>query len=428
MIEFIKKKIKSIEFISDFYRTIRYACFRYFIRRKFQDYYTSLGIREVILPNKKEGISSFFGYYNISPWNLQGDIIFGESVASVEPRGSLCYDLNIKLYNSKSGRIETVAKTRAWNWQQGAMLQWLGGANNKIIFNDYESGKGYRSRIINLQTNEEETIDFPIYSVSSDGRFALTLSFERLAVMRPDYGYFNHDIESFNFLSLSDGISRIDLSTNRCHQIISLKELTNFMPCESMTGATHKVNHVDISPNGKRAMFLHRWIGPKGRFTRLMTCNVDGSGLYLLCDTGMVSHCCWEGNERIIGFCKSITGLDHYVRFEDKKGELEIVAQELLTSDGHPSVSPDGKWMLTDTYPGLDRMSGLYLLCLKGNKKGRLIRLGEFYQPLKFVGENRVDLHPKWSKDGRFVGIDSAHTGKRGFHVYHLEEEVFDEA
>ena len=45
-----------------------------------------------------------------------------------------------------------------------------------------------------------------------------------------------------------------------------------------------------------------------------------------------------------------------------------------------------------------------------------------FYQPLKYQGENRIDLHPRWSKDGKFVSIDSGHRGKREFHVMNISQ------
>ena len=45
-----------------------------------------------------------------------------------------------------------------------------------------------------------------------------------------------------------------------------------------------------------------------------------------------------------------------------------------------------------------------------------------FHQPFKYRGENRIDLHPKWSKDGKFVSIDSEHREKREFHVINVSK------
>ena len=34
-----------------------------------------------------------------------------------------------------------LAETRAWNWQQGCMLQWLPGSQNEIIWNDRDGDR-----------------------------------------------------------------------------------------------------------------------------------------------------------------------------------------------------------------------------------------------------------------------------------------------
>ena len=85
--------------------------------------------------------------------------------------------------------------------------------------------------------------------------------------------------------------------------------------------------------------------------------------------------------------------------------------------DGHPSISPDGRWMLTDDYPDKAKFSRLYLYDLINKKK---YIIGMFHQPFKYQGENRIDLHPKWSRDGKFVSIDSGHRGKREFYVINV--------
>ena len=43
--------------------------------------------------------------------------------------------------------------TRAWNWQQGCMLQWLPGSNSKVIWNDRE-GNRFVSRILDVHSRE----------------------------------------------------------------------------------------------------------------------------------------------------------------------------------------------------------------------------------------------------------------------------------
>jgi Tol biopolymer transport system component len=43
----------------------------------------------------------------------------------------------------------------------------------------------------------------------------------------------------------------------------------------------------------------------------------------------------------------------------------------------------------------------------------RRVWLGHFHSPKKYTGEWRCDTHPRFSPDGNFVCIDSAHAGGR---------------
>ena len=67
-----------------------------------------------------------------------------------------------------------------------------------------------------------------------------------------------------------------------------------------MTGAEHKINHLMISPDGNRFMVLHRWFQNGVKYTRLVTCGMDGSDMYNLSDDDFVSHFCWKNNEEIL--------------------------------------------------------------------------------------------------------------------------------
>ena len=48
---------------------------------------------------------------------------------------------------------------------------------------------------------------------------------------------------------------------------------------------------------------------------------------------------------------------------------------------------------------------------------GRRVDIGKFYSPPELRNELRCDLHPRWSRDGLKVSIDSAHTGERQIYV-----------
>lgn len=81
--------------------------------------------------------------------------------------------------------------------------------------------------------------------------------------------------------------------------------------------------------------------------------------------------------------------------------------------DGHPSIYNNK--MVFDTYPNRQQFKSLFLMDTQSNELSKVL---ELYEPFKFFGYTRCDLHPRWSKDGKSIFIDSTHTGKR--HVYYL--------
>ncbi len=382
---------------------LRYLAHRYLLERRFRSRYLSDGVEIEPVDN---GIC-FFGYYNISPENVNGDLIYLK-VRNERVRGSMHESAGIML-KSASGEIREIARTRAWNWQQGCMLQWLNHGQGHILYNDYDkSEERYVSRVIDRDGNHLRTYQMPVNHVDREARYALCLNYDRLALMRPDYGYFNKRKISFP-ADNHDGIWHMNLDNGDIQLIISLEELKNLNSSPLMRGAEHKVNHIDINPSGTRFMFLHRWIGPKGRFTRLFTSQPDGSEVHMLNGDDMTSHCCWLNDQNILAYC-DYENEQAYFRFTDRTGNVRRYMDSMPYVDGHPSVSPDGRWLVTDTYPGLSRMSALYILDLS---RQAIFKAGSFYQPLQFVKEMRMDLHPKWSPDSQSIFFESAHTGKR---------------
>jgi hypothetical protein len=81
-----------------------------------------------------------------------------------------------------------LGSTRAWNWQQGCMLQWLPGSKTDVIWNDRE-GDRFISRVKNVKTGKERVLPAPVYTLSPDGKSAIYPDFRRLNDCRPGYGY-----------------------------------------------------------------------------------------------------------------------------------------------------------------------------------------------------------------------------------------------
>ncbi len=365
--------------------------------------------KECSLRAVNEDGTQFFGYYD-KPCIRNGH-------ALTHRVNSDSLDLNQKIDILLDGK--KISSSKCWNWQQGCMLSWL---NDEEIIHNFFDGNSYKSKIIHIQTKEERILDFPIYSVSKDGRFALSLNFSRLAALRPDYGYFNLDYSNLDPISDQEGIFYIDLIQNTSSLLVTLKEIAEFESDPTMLRATHKVNHIDVSPDGNKCIFLHRWYDEKNKKrTRLICLDLKTLKMKVLANREMVSHCAWLGSERIIGYLRGNNGKDGYF-IVDMDGNQSQIEHDLLQDDGHPTVYNE-QYVVSDSYPDHTCRSKLLLIDLNAQS----VRiLGEFYSPMKYKGTVRCDLHPRFNYKEKKVTFDSVYTGKRNCYELDLSALIFE--
>lgn len=361
-----------------------------------------------------DGYEYLFGYYDKSPWSYDGRYMLALKVKNASSHADSAEKAEIvRIDLQNENKVKTVAVTKSWNVQQGCMMQWLD--NNTILYNDFRN-KRYCSVILNLDSGEERIIDMPVYTVSADHKTALTLDFSRLHRLRPGYGYVNLVEETKN-LKCPDNtcIWKIDLKTGHIQPVLKYTDFFNFQHREDMTGAEHKVNHLMLSPDGKRFMVLHRWFKNKVKYTRLVTCNIDGTEMYNLSDDNFVSHCCWKNNEEIISYLNKENGGKGYYILKDKSVEYKRIWTQ-LNMDGHPSCFGDEQFVVTDTYPDRRRIQSLYLM---ENQKVRCV--ARVFSPFRYRLDTRCDLHPRWNKTGTEICIDAAFEGKRAVYIVEIE-------
>jgi hypothetical protein len=354
--------------------------------------------------NEKE---TFFGYYDKSPENINGLVIFnGTSVpTSKSPTSNLPIYVYVADTNTK-GVIRTMGGSFSYNWQQGCRAQWL--ADNKIIFNVFEEGS-YKSIAYDFAVGKvTDTYNHPIQD-SYNQEYFLSINYARIMNLRPDYGYRNLPLLSDEEMSdlKNDGIRKIDIRTNQDKLIVTLWELTQISPQASFAGAMHKVNHVMISPDGKRFIFIHRWYKSKVRHDRLMIS--DFSNLRILADEDMVSHMCWVDNDRLFGYLRH-NGVNGFYFVDVNSGVVTSCEQlqALGNGDGHPSCHEN--LIVVDTYPDKSLMQHLYVYNMAN---GNVKHLLEVYHPFKYHDESRCDLHPRFSKNGKRIYFDTVCNGTR---------------
>ena len=373
----------------------------------------------------------FFGYYDKSPWDATDRYLLcmraNNTWSDVSPREKADILLiDTKLPEGDAGRVKKIAETSAWNVQQSCMLQWLGpDFSSRILFNDYRGGK-YVSVIKELESGKECVLRAPVYTVSADGEVALTLDFSRLYNLRPGYGYYNVQ-EKTKGVALPDAaaVRKIDLKTGEVTELLSYKDFASFQPRPEMqeTGSVHKVNHLMLSPSGKRCMVLYRWFVGERKYTRLVTFDTaDGKNMYVLSDDDMVSHCYWKDDEHIIAFENKKDGGPGYYFMKDKTQEY-IHCWQQLSNDGHPSYSPDRSLIVTDTYPDRARIAEIKLM--NGDETRPDVKvIARVFAPFKYDNDTRCDLHPRWNHAGDKICFDSVFEGHRGLYMVGVGDEI----
>lgn len=415
-----------------------------------------------------DGSHYFFGYYDKSPVSkdctklLALQVSFMDHLPDADDQAVIGYFELTK----QDGQFIPVATTKTFNWQQGCMLQWLGPDHeSKIIYNDLIDGR-FCSVVLDVSSGEKRTLSMAVYSVLPDGRGALCIDNERHHWCRRGYSYDGiHNQEKNKNVVEGDGIFWLDLVSGQASKIIPIESMNRIKPINTMHEGANYLEHLMVSPSGKRFAFLHRWKSFGGIYARLYVADIDGSNVRLINDSGRMSHFCWVDDGHILGwggmknpintlrkyrtFAKYLirplmpiyrmlargdsvdgnsaisrmTSGDSYLLFDIERKSCSRVLPDLLNKDGHPSARPnDSEVFVTDTYPGADHACQLLLVNMKQRTVVEVDRLNSI--PSYDNSPVRCDLHPKWSFCGKYVCVDTMHEGVRGMFLYEIHEGV----
>lgn len=367
----------------------------------------------------------FFGYYDKSPWNASGSLLLAHEVDfNDRPPGAQDQaDIGVVRLND-GNRFEALGTAHCWNWQQGAMPQWNPAeAERQFFHNDRREGR-FVGVLRDVERGEVRVYERPLYALAPDGLLGFSLNFARLQTHRPGYGYAGvADPYADQLAPEDDGIERLDLSSGSVGCLVSLAELAALDPVESMVGAVHYVNHLQVSPGGRHMAFFHIWrTGETSWRVRLYSMRLDGSERVRMLDTGTISHYDWLDDERLLVWAEHPEGGRNFLLCDRRDGSVRRIGPGVLTEDGHCTFSPDRRWVLNDTYPDGHDMRTLMLYRWPDGPRLDLARL--FSPKARWWGELRCDLHPRWRRDGQAVCVDSVHDGSRQMYVADVADFV----
>ncbi len=361
----------------------------------------------------------FFGYYEKTPWSPDGTKLLGMRAGFRDRQPTPEDELELGLIDPEGLKpFEPFATTKAWCWQQGTMLQWLPGTTDRVVYNRRQAGR-FAGVVHDLTTGKRRELERAVYAVDPVGRYAIGLNFARLATQRPGYGYEGvADAWADEGAPAEDGVWRIDLDSGGAELVLSLADIVELDSDASMAGQKHWLNHAQINTDGSRVAVLHRWQPSEGpRQTRLVTLAPDGSAARVIWGARLVSHYDWRCTDEILVWGGAPAAANAFWRVSDAGAEPRRFAADVLTEDGHCSYSPDRTWIANDTYPDEQNLRRLMIVRAAD---GLRVDLAAFHAPPEFDGPLRVDLHPRWNRDGTALCIDSVHEGTRQMYTMDL--------
>lgn len=425
---------------------------------------------EKIFETPSKDYSEWFGYYNYDTLTSDHTKMLCNRIKGdgIKPRADM--KIEVGYYDIVSGNWHHVGESDSWNWQQGCMAQWLN--DEEIIYNNSENNH-HIAIIHNINSGIDRKIDWAIYAITPDGKKSISLDMGRAHWCRAYHYESVVDASKDGPVYDGDGIFEIDLINNKCKRIISIQDIIKLDSRPYFKRAKHWIEHVMINPAGTRFCFLHRFSPMDNVYhyiTRLII--VDMTTLQMKCipnwEKNQWSHFGWDGDNfaiytypqrgknfderfhiaetrknelnipkiisiktKIANFFrkfypqsleKRMRGLSTYYQYYVLNDTGEYVQKREFKKgafliDGHPTFLRNSRIMITDTYPDKNKIQRLLKYDIEKNKVYELGNFNAYYRG----NPASCDLHPKVSKDGLYVVVDSAHDERHHMIVLRLK-------
>ncbi|MBP3376688.1 MAG: hypothetical protein J6L83_07980 [Clostridia bacterium] len=357
-----------------------------------------------------DGYDYFFAYYDLQPYDKESKIHLTHRV-KFHDRIPTAEDICEVGYITLCDKVfHKVAKTRAWNFQQGAQLQWFD--DESIFYNDFRNGE-FCGVIKNIFTGAEREICKPLANLSADRRWGLSINFPRVWDFRAGYGYCNYRDRFFDEKAPEeDGIFLVDIENNIAKLIIDYATLREAFPQKPHCDHKLVVNHITFNPSSSRFLFLLRDFPEEGSTwgTMLITANRDGSEMRKLTDYTGNSHYNWKNDHEIMIYAQLPEWGIYFI--DDETGErVKLDDADINFGDTHCNYHPDRTCFIGDGYPWPDPLRRR--IWMYDFESERSVMVAQIYADPDFYGDYRCDLHDRFNRDGTLVSFDALGEGNR---------------
>jgi hypothetical protein len=360
----------------------------------------------------------FFGFHDKTPWCPKNTKVLAHRV--IGPFDPNCSLIRVGYFADRSlHQFIELGETKAWSKQQGAQLQWCGD-NGDIIYNVRQpNGRAGAVRKSSCGQLVSE-YDYPVGAVDGVGRRACIVEFGAFGIGMQGYGLGEWAEEIYRQRKHTDpalGLTEMDLRTGAltCH--FTLPEVVQRVKWHMRAPWHYFISHAVYSPGGRHLAFFVRRSAKGHRVqTRLCILQTESGHLITLPGGTMASHYCWLDEDSILAFLETEQGVDRFQEFS-VSGEAGLSVAGLPERDGHPQFSLVSRLLVLDSYPNRRRRQQLNIYERNDDAGFSCIDRMEFYSPMRFRNDDRVDLHPRWDRIGEDICIDASFNGERSLAV-----------
>lgn len=310
----------------------------------------------IVTPQDEPYIHTF---YDICPWSPSGRLLLTLKLPFENREPTPNDKAEICIIDLKDETIKTIYETSGWALQTGAHQQW-GPNDNLVYFNDIINGKAVTIEY-NLNKNTFRELQGPIFHLSPDGSYIISPSLNLINLHQRGYGVPEKEIEIElppQGARADEGLWITDVKTGEVTLLVSFKDIVNKIPeINSLSGGWFLFFHTKFNNYGNRIMQVVRYLTIKEKpiwDKFIITFKLDGSDMKLALKPEQWAlgghHPNWHSDGKSITMNLKLSGnILRFYKFLYDGSNFQVIREDIIGS-GHPSISGNGKYIITDAY------------------------------------------------------------------------------